>query len=119
MAKKLFNLKGVPDDEAAEVKELLEQAGLEIYETPPGRWGVSVHALWLRDTERLTEARELLDNYQDARRIRVRQSYLEQRQAGTAPTFWGLVKAQPLRVLVLLIIVLGVLYFSVVPFLRL
>ncbi len=119
MAVRLFNLNGVPEDEAEEVCALLEQAGMEFYITPPGRWGISVHALWLCDDTRLVEARHLLAGYQVARQQRVRAAYAVARQAGTAPTLWDSIKRQPLRVVVLVGLTLLVLYLSVKPFLDL
>ena len=116
MAVRLFDLKGVPEDETQEVCALLEQAGMDFYETPPGRWGVSVHALWLQDEGRAAEARQLLSTYQESRRQRMRAAYDAERRAGTAPTLWQQIRAQPLRVALLLALIVLVLYFSIKPF---
>ena len=48
MAKLLFNLRNVPDDEADEVRDLLTAHGVDWYETRPGNWGISTGALGLR-----------------------------------------------------------------------
>ena len=63
----LFALRGVPDDEADEVRELLTEQEIDYYETSAGNWGISMPALWLRDRGQLQEARELLANYQRQR----------------------------------------------------
>ncbi|WP_372013547.1 DUF6164 family protein [Pseudoxanthomonas sp. 10H] len=72
MAKLLFNLRNVPDDEADEVRQLLTAHGVDWYETRPGPWGISTGALWLEDASAYPEARRLLDAYQDTRRERAR-----------------------------------------------
>ena len=73
MAKLLFNLRNVPEDEADEVRQLLTTHGVDWYETRPGPWGISTGALWLRDAAAYPEARRLLDGYQASRRERVRE----------------------------------------------
>ena len=45
MAKLLFNLRNVPEDEADEVRQLLTTHGVDWYETRPGPWGISTGAL--------------------------------------------------------------------------
>ena len=39
MATLLFRLRHVPDDEADDVRALLEENGIDFYETTPGNWG--------------------------------------------------------------------------------
>ncbi|HET6397150.1 MAG TPA: DUF6164 family protein, partial [Pseudoxanthomonas sp.] len=41
MPKLLFPLRNVPQEEAAEVRALLDEAGLDWYETRPGPFGIS------------------------------------------------------------------------------
>ena len=47
----LFSLRGVPEDEAEEVRELLTSNRIEFYETSAGLWGTSTPALWLLQEE--------------------------------------------------------------------
>ena len=61
MRELLFHLRGVTDDEADDVRELLREAGIEFYETQAGRWNLSVPALWLSDGGQLTEVLKLND----------------------------------------------------------
>ncbi|WP_439134387.1 DUF6164 family protein [Pseudomaricurvus sp.] len=78
MAELLFRLNGVPEDEALEVRALLEEAGIEFYETHAGNWGVSVAAIWRADnTGQLEEATALIEEYQRQRLQSVRQEALE------------------------------------------
>jgi hypothetical protein len=73
----LFSLRGVPDDEADEIRELLTAQDIDFYETPAGNWGVSMPALWLRDESELTKAQSLLNVYQQQRAITQRELYLQ------------------------------------------
>jgi len=101
----LFNLRNVPEDEADEIRALLQQHGVEFYETPANRWGISGGGIWLADEERLAQARELIDRYQRERPARVR--------GEPRPPF------RPLRALLYLAIVGLILYLSIKPFLDL
>ncbi len=73
----LFSLRGVPDDEADEVRELLTEQAIDFYETPAGNWGVSMPALWLKDESELEKAHSLLNTYQQQRAIIQRELYLQ------------------------------------------
>ena len=105
MARLLFNLRNVPDDEADEVRALLDAHGLDWYETRPGPWGVSAGGLWLRDAGDWPRARSLLDGYQQARRSHARE--VEAREG--RPAFIDLLREQPAFVLPRLLAILAVL----------
>jgi len=47
MAVQLFKLKGVPEDEAEDIRNLLTNHYIDHYETPAGNWGISMPAIWL------------------------------------------------------------------------
>jgi len=104
MAKLLFNLRNVPDDEADEVRQLLTAHGVDWYETRPGPWGVSSGGLWLRDAADWPEARRLLDGYQQARRDQAR----EQVQREGRQTFFDLLRERPGYVLPRLLAIVAV-----------
>lgn len=74
----LFALRGVPDDEADEIRELLTEQRIDFYETPAGNWGVSMPALWLRNDTELVVAQLLLAAYQQQRAVTQRALYLQQ-----------------------------------------
>lgn len=82
MSKILFKLRDVPDDEAQEVRELLERNEIEYYETLGGNWGISLPALWLKKEAQQNRARELLDAYQRDRAGRAREEYERSRLRG-------------------------------------
>ncbi len=111
-----MNLRHVPADEAEEVRELLEVHGIDYYETPPNRWGISMGGIWLSDGDDYPRARELLDAYQADRRERARLAEAERRAEGTQETFASILRREPLRVILYVAIVAVLLYFSVRPF---
>jgi len=116
MAKQLLNLRGVPDDEADEVRELLQSHHIPYYETPPNQWGLSMGAIWLRHNEHAREAKRLLAEYQAERFQRMRAEHEEQKREGTADTTASLFRRDPLRCLLYLALVGIILYFSIKPF---
>lgn len=118
MAKLLFRLRHVPDDEAEEVRQLLTAHQLEVYETDAGNWGISMPALWLQDEERYDEACALLEQYQRDRAERVRAEYASLKEQGGEPSLLSALRTQPLRVLLYLALSAGVLYLSVSSFFR-
>ena len=119
MPVQLFNLRNVPDDEADDIRALLEQHAIDYYETPSGNWGISIPALWLPDEARLTEARALIEDYQSERLARVRAEYRQAARSGELPTLLARIRHNPLQVLLIVAFALAVLYFSTRPFLDL
>lgn len=119
MATLLMNLRHVPDDEADEVRTLLRAHGIDFYETPPNRWGVTMGAIWLRDDNQADEARRLLAQYQQDRQARARAEYEHRRRTGDLDTFWALLLRDPVRVLVYLVTAAAVLLLVSLPFFQL
>lgn len=116
MAIVLLNLRGVPEDEAQEVRALLTAHDIVFYETPPGRWGISMGAIWLRDERQTASAKRLMDRYHRERRRRVRAEHVRQKREGNARTLIGTMRSEPLRVVLYIAIVVIFLYFSIQPF---
>ncbi|MDH3713859.1 MAG: DUF6164 family protein [Gammaproteobacteria bacterium] len=116
MPVQLIRLRGVHEDEARELRELLETHGIDFYETPAGNWGVSMPAIWLRDETELAQAQALLNDYQAQRTARVRNEYRQLREAGEHRTFLRELQAHPARIIAYLVIVAIILYFSTIPF---
>lgn len=116
MAVKLFALKNVPEDEAAEVRRLLTDNAIDYYETPERIWGISVPAIWLHDTSLLQKARSLLDAYEAERAISERAKYLAGKRRGEVPGVVDKLRDQPLRFLGYCVAIFAVLYFSIKPF---
>lgn len=114
-----MNLRGVPDDEADEVRALLEAHRIEFYETPPNRWGITMGGIWLSNEGDAAEARRLLDDYQRERQARFHAEYEEQRRRGELETVFDRFRREPVRFLVYLAVVALILYLMIVPFLNL
>lgn len=98
MAKLLLNLRNVPDDEADDVREMLESHRIAFYETRPSRWGISHGGIWLSDAGDHPRARALMDDYQASRRERARAEREQQLRDGSAESFGDVVRRDPLRV---------------------
>lgn len=103
MAKLLLNLRNVTDDEADDVRAMLDANRIEFYETTPSMWGISAGAIFLTEDASIVEARRLMADYQQQRQTRVRAEYAAAKRAGTQETFWTVLRAEPGRVLVTLL----------------
>jgi len=119
MAKQLFILRGVPDDEADEIRALLTEQQIDFYETPGGSWGMSMPALWVNDESQFEQARQLLEQYQIQRQAQAQADYQSLKLQGRQLRVFDLFKEQPLRYLLYLIFTAVVLYISISPFLKL
>jgi hypothetical protein len=120
LPKLLLNLRMATDDEAADIRELLDSHHVDWYETQPGFWGISAGGIWLRDLERAAEVKGLLDVYQKQRVVRVRAELEADRREGRAPTFIGELRANPGRMLMqLLAVALLIVLTIAVPFMLL
>jgi hypothetical protein len=105
LPKLLLNLRLATDDEAADIRELLDSHDVDWYETQPGFWGISAGGIWLRDLERSAEVKQFLDEYQKQRLTRVRAELEADRREGRAATFAGELRANPGRMLMQLLAV--------------
>lgn len=116
MSVQIMRLRGVPEDEADEVRELLAANNFDFYETPAGNWGISMPAIWLKDDSQFDQAKQLLQNYQAERQTRSRQAYDQLKEAGQQQTILGTIIAEPLKFLVYLLATAVILYLSIKPF---
>ncbi|MDR9467649.1 DUF6164 family protein [Marinospirillum sp.] len=115
MAVLLFKLSNVPDDEAQEVRELLDEQGLDYYETTAGRWRLGVDAIWLNNNEDAEVASKLLYNYQQERRNKARQEQADLQARGQAPRFMDKLATQPGKVLLSGLGILAILALGLIP----
>ena len=56
MAQLVFRLKNVPEEEADDIRALLDEHDIEFYETSAGRWQISMAGIWVRDKEQAQQA---------------------------------------------------------------
>ena len=118
MPLQLFNLRGVPDDEAEDIRQLLDEHGIEFYETSAGNWGVSLPAIWLSDeSEQLDEAKRLIDGYQIERATRARAAYRQLNSEGAQRTMFSIIRERPLQFVVYLMVIVLILFISLTPML--
>lgn len=118
MAKKIVNLKGKPEDEIAEIQELLTENEIEFYETPAGNWGISMPSLWITDDEQYDKALSLLDDYQQSRYETMHSEYLEQKQQGLHDTLLKRLIREPTQVLFYGVAIIAVIYLTLTPFIN-
>ncbi|RFA27295.1 hypothetical protein CAI21_14735 [Alkalilimnicola ehrlichii] len=119
MAARLLNLAHLPEDEIAEIRELLEQHNIDFYETPPNRWGFNQGAIWLHDANQKPEAKRLLDEYQRERLRKARADYEERKRAGAVETIGDRFRQNPLRFVLYIAIIGAILYLTLMPFIHL
>lgn len=109
MSKLLLNLRMVLDDEADDVRAMLDAHRIEFYETRPSRWGVSHGGIWVTHEQDVAQAKELMADYQAQRRERVRAERETAVREGTADTFADTLRREPLRVMLTVLAILGLL----------
>ena len=117
MAVLLLNLRDVPDDEAAEVRELMEQHQIAFYETAPNRWGISAGAIWVTEDADGARAKDLMASYQAERKSRAQVEFESAKRDGTAESFWSLMRREPLRLIMILFAAAFFIALSLWPFL--
>ena len=116
MAKLLFKLNSVPDDEADDIRELLDENSIEFYETTPGLLGLSFAAIWLNNETQFNQAAQLINEYQAARYQAASESFQTRVAEGTQPTLWQAIKQRPIIFTLVGLFIATVLYLSVSPF---
>jgi len=105
-----------PEDEAQDVRDLLDRHHIPWFETTAGRFGFSFPAIWLSEDEDWDRARSLLDDYQLQRRERARADLEQQIDSGRAETFLSRLISRPLQFVAIVAVVTVIAYFSIVPF---
>lgn len=111
----IFRLNDVSEEEAQDVRELLNDHDLDFYETSPGRWGLSVAGLWLKNENQKVNARELIDEYQLSRSQHFASLQNEYRQE----TLIDRLKKSPVQFIAYTSLALFILFISLSPFVNL
>lgn len=119
MSKLIFRLNGVGDDEAEEVRSLLDTHNIDYYETDAGRWGISVAALWLADESQLLEVKRLLADYQQQRALRIKTAREQDPNYQPPLSFTERFAQAPLYYSLLVAAIVAVIALSIYPFLSL
>lgn len=119
MARLLFKLAQVPDDEAQDIRALLDEHQISYYETNAGFFRIGLDAIWLADGTQEERARELLRAYQTERAISQKQNYAQQVEARQVPSVWQVFCAQPIRFIATAIAIIFVAGLTLLPFVML
>lgn len=115
MSRLLLNLRNVPDDEADDVRAMLDAKRIAFYETTPGPWGISSGGLWVKEEADFADAKRALDDYEQQRSDRVRAEYAAAKREGTAQTLIGILRSDPMRVALALLGILLALALVALP----
>ena len=118
MSTLVFKLRYVPEDEANEVRSLLESSRIEFYETTAGNWGIAMPGLWVSDDD-VHRARELIDDYQATRAKTLREEYEQATARGENPRWYAQFVKHPLATAGIVLFCLFIVYALLSPFLRL
>ena len=119
MAKILFRLRQVPEEEADDVRQLLDQHGVDWYETSAGKFQISFPAIWVRDDADEPAARQLIETYQRQREEQMRAERAEREARGEIETIGQRIGSNPASMLLALFAVAFILYISIKPFVSL
>jgi len=119
MPKRLLPLRDVPEDEAEDVRRLLEEAGIAFHESRPTALGLFPGAIWVSHDEQFERAKRLFDEYQLKRAESARADHAEALRKGEVPGFMDQLRSDPLRVLLVLAGIAFLLGLSLLPFLLL
>jgi hypothetical protein len=110
MAKLLFRLRNVPEDEAEGIRALLAEHRFETFETSGGLFQISMPAIWLVHDSDFATARSVLDQWQAERLEAVRS------QASPTISLWQRLKQSPVRFTLLWLAIVVVASLSTWPF---
>lgn len=116
MARRLFNLRNVPEDEAEEIRRLLGDNGIEIHETSAGFLGLMTAAIWVTDESRYQDAVKLLEAYQHTRYQQARNNFLRKQADGSSSGFCDRFRQQPLSMLLRILAAVCLLALTTLPF---
>lgn len=116
MAKLLFHLRGVPDDEADSVRHLLEEQTIEFSETNAGILGIGTAAIWVVKPDEFDHAKNLVKAYQKQRYDQARSEYEHDKKTGKTPTLADAMRNNPIRLIGFLVASALLIYLVLLPF---
>ncbi len=75
MAKKVYDTNWASSEEVSDILALLQRHAISYYETPKGVFGLSIGAIWVENDSDYDTARQIIEEYDKVRGLRVRQQY--------------------------------------------
>ena len=115
MSKLLLSLRHVPDDEADEVRAMLDEYHVAWYQTPPGFMGLFAGGVYVKEDAAFDRARQLMAKYQSQRQAKARLEHEAAVRDGTAETFRSQLRAEPVRVVLTLLAIACLIGLMAVP----
>jgi hypothetical protein len=112
VAQLVFRLKNVPEEEADDIRALLNEHDIEFYETSAGRWQISMAGIWVRDKEQAQQAKALIAEDQSARAARAQNISARDWLVG----FLTHARQNPVEFLFTLVAIAMVLSLTLIPF---
>jgi len=116
MSHLIFKLNSVPEDEAEEIRQLLENAEIPFYETDSGRWGLGFAAIWVKEKFFQEQAKQIISEYQQERYQRISEEHKAQEKAGEKISRSEFFMNAPIKFSLLIVFALLLAYFTVAPF---
>jgi hypothetical protein len=116
VAKKLYPLRNVPDDETEEMRILLRDHDIGFHETSSGFFGIGTAAIWVNNSAQFDAAKELIEQYQQQRYAQARKHYLDQKATGDQTRFGDLYRNNPGTVITYLLFALFLIVLMTLPF---
>lgn len=99
MAKKLYTLRNVPEDEIDEMRALLREYEIDFHETDAGFFGIATAALWVNEPQQFDQAKQLIAGYQQQRYQLAHKEYETQKSEGKQPRFIDFFRAEPGKII--------------------
>jgi hypothetical protein len=112
----VFNLRNVPEDEADDIRQLLDSSEISYYETDSGNWGISVAAIWVKYSEDAVKARELIEKYENDRFEARSKEYQIEVSEGRARNLRDKFLENPIQFIASILAIFFILYISIYPF---
>lgn len=113
MARIIFILRGVPEEEAEEIRSLLLDNHLDYYETSSGNWGISMPALWIKNEADFPRAESLLNQFHQERERQQKEKYIALKKAGQNKTIVDEFVQRPIRFIFYVGMIIFFLYVSI------
>jgi len=116
MAKLIFKLRDVPEDEAQDIRDLLNNSNIPFYETHAGNWGIGMAGVWLKEDNQVQQATALIEDYEAERQMKMQQENALLHENGQRPSLLTNIRHSPLRFFVYVFSIVVIVYISVAPY---
>ncbi len=98
------------------MRELLRNHEVDFHETDAGLLGIGTPAIWVHSPEQFDAARSLIARYQQERYTSARERYIQRQQSGEQARFFDLLRNNPIKVILYIIVAIGLILLMTGPF---